>query len=57
MILKHLDLWDVRLKPPPRAYSPPTVFHFIFFYLDIITLGWAVEEHVELVRQEIRDDV
>jgi len=22
-ILKHLDLWDVRPKPPPRANSPP----------------------------------
>ena len=23
-ILKHLDLWDVRPKPPPRANDPPT---------------------------------
>jgi hypothetical protein len=23
-ILKHLDLWDVKRKPPPRANSPPT---------------------------------
>ena len=24
-ILEHLDLWDVKRKPPPRANSPPTV--------------------------------
>ena len=23
-ILKHLDLWDVKRKPPPRTKSPPT---------------------------------
>jgi hypothetical protein len=23
-ILKHLDLWDVKHRPPPRANSPPT---------------------------------
>jgi hypothetical protein len=23
-ILQHLDLWDVKHKPPPRANSPPT---------------------------------
>ena len=23
-ILKHLDLWDVKRKPSPRANSPPT---------------------------------
>jgi hypothetical protein len=23
-ILEHLDLWDVKRKPPPRANSPPT---------------------------------
>jgi len=23
-ILKHLDLWDVKRKPPPRANGPPT---------------------------------
>jgi hypothetical protein len=23
-ILKHLDLWDVKRKPPARANSPPT---------------------------------
>jgi len=23
-ILKHLDLWDVRPKPAPRANDPPT---------------------------------
>jgi hypothetical protein len=23
-ILKHLDLWEVRPKPPPRANDPPT---------------------------------
>jgi len=23
-ILKHLGLWDVKHKPPPRANSPPT---------------------------------
>ena len=22
-ILKHLDLWDVKRKPPPRAHGPP----------------------------------
>jgi len=22
-ILKHLDLWEVRPKPPPRANDPP----------------------------------
>ena len=23
-ILKHLDLWDVKHRPPPRTNSPPT---------------------------------
>ena len=23
-ILKYLDLWDVKRKPPPRANCPPT---------------------------------
>ncbi len=23
-ILKHLDLWDVKRKPPARANGPPT---------------------------------
>jgi hypothetical protein len=23
-ILKHLGLWDVKRKPPPRANGPPT---------------------------------
>jgi len=23
-ILKHLNLWDVKRKPPPRANDPPT---------------------------------
>jgi len=23
-ILKHLSLWDVKHKPPPRANGPPT---------------------------------
>jgi hypothetical protein len=23
-ILKHLDLWEVKRKPPPRANGPPT---------------------------------
>ena len=23
-ILKHLDLWDVKRKPPPCANGPPT---------------------------------
>ena len=29
-ILKHLDLWDVKRKPPPRANSPPTASIIIF---------------------------
>jgi hypothetical protein len=26
-ILKHLDLWEVRQRPPPRANSPPLNIH------------------------------
>ena len=29
-ILEHLDLWDVKRKPPPRANSPPTEAFFIY---------------------------
>ena len=29
-ILKHLDLWDAKRKPPPRANGPPTEA-FIFY--------------------------
>jgi len=29
-ILQHLDLWDVKSKPPPRANSPPTESVIIF---------------------------
>jgi hypothetical protein len=29
-ILKHLDLWDVKRKPPPRANSPPAEEFFIY---------------------------
>ena len=29
-ILEHLDLWDVKRKPPPRANSPPTDSVIIF---------------------------
>lgn len=29
-ILKHLDLWDVKRKPPPRANSPPTESFIIY---------------------------
>ena len=26
-ILKHLDLWEVRQRPPPRANAPPLYIH------------------------------
>jgi hypothetical protein len=29
-ILKHLDLWDVRRKPPARANGPPTESFIIY---------------------------
>ena len=29
-ILKHLDLWDVKRRPPPRANSPPTEAFIIY---------------------------
>ena len=29
-ILKHLDLWDVRRKPPARAHGPPTEAFIIY---------------------------
>ncbi|CAB1055780.1 hypothetical protein D1BOALGB6SA_514 [Olavius sp. associated proteobacterium Delta 1] len=29
-ILKHLDLWDVKRKPPPCANSPPAGPHIIY---------------------------
>ena len=29
-ILEHLDLWDVKRKPPPRANSPPTDSFIIY---------------------------
>ena len=29
-ILKHLGLWDVKRKPPPRANSPPTESFIIY---------------------------
>ena len=29
-ILKHLDLWDVKRKPPPRANSPPAGAFIIY---------------------------
>ncbi len=29
-ILKHLDLWDVRRKPPARANGPPTEAFIIY---------------------------
>ncbi len=28
--LKHLDLWDVRRKPPARAHGPPTEAFIIY---------------------------
>ena len=30
-ILKHLDLWDVRPKPPARAHDPPTEAFIIYY--------------------------
>jgi hypothetical protein len=29
-ILKHLDLWDVKHKPPPRANDPPSEAFIIY---------------------------
>jgi len=29
-ILKHLDLWDVKRRPPPRANGPPTESFIIY---------------------------
>jgi len=29
-ILKHLDLWDVKRKPPPCANGPPTEAFIIY---------------------------
>jgi hypothetical protein len=29
-ILKHLSLWDVKRKPPPRANGPPTKSFIIY---------------------------
>jgi len=29
-ILKHLNLWDVKRKPPPRANNPPTESFIIY---------------------------
>ena len=29
-ILKHLDLWGVRRKPPARAHGPPTEAFIIY---------------------------
>ena len=26
-ILKHLDLWDLKARPPPRANAPPSNIH------------------------------
>ncbi len=29
-ILKHLDLWDIKRKPPPRANAPPLEAFIIY---------------------------
>jgi len=29
-ILKHLNLWDVKRKPPPRANDPPTESFIVY---------------------------
>jgi hypothetical protein len=29
-ILKYLDLWEVKRKPPPRANSQPAGAHIIY---------------------------
>ncbi len=29
-ILEHLDLWDVKRKPPPRANDPPSEAFIIY---------------------------
>ena len=29
-ILQHLDLWDVKRKPPPRSNDPPTESFIIY---------------------------
>jgi len=26
-ILKHLGLWDVKQRPPPKAHAPPPTVH------------------------------
>jgi hypothetical protein len=33
-ILKHLGLWDVKQRPPPKAHSPPPTVHIDYPYND-----------------------
>jgi hypothetical protein len=34
-ILKHLGLWEVKQRPPPRANAPPLNFHIDYTYSQI----------------------
>jgi hypothetical protein len=31
-ILKHLNLWDVKVRPPPKATGPPKPLKYTFDY-------------------------
>jgi len=33
-ILKHLDLWDKKARPPPKANSPPMTSEYHIDYTD-----------------------
>lgn len=33
-ILKHLDLWDLKARPPPRAKAPPQKSESLMYYSD-----------------------
>jgi hypothetical protein len=39
-ILKHLDLWDVKRKPPPRANGPPTEAIDLLVILHLLWPFW-----------------
>ena len=43
-ILKHLGLWHVKTRPPPRIHSPPA-YPIVLFYLDIqVTFAYNYTE-------------
>jgi hypothetical protein len=39
-ILKHLDLWDVKRKPPPRSNDPPSEAIDLLVILHLLWPFW-----------------